>query len=283
MGLNSLLMYSIYKTKQTNTNTFRFMIAMCASDFLQAMIVMPAVAVTISIRGDHKSCLLDQLTHYGFYLFAYFSYFMLMCISFDRLYQIKKLRRSSRPLSNRQLCFLIGVCFVFTAISSYIGVSFISFPFQMALVGVNICLILSVFIAYSLLLRKVRIHNISVTKSLANTNFNGMVSARLDSQTTSLIWAMLVFLIITYVPFNIITPMLIYHKYEKNQIQSPAVSVATMWAFVFIFAYCSVNALVFFKGNGRIRRFVRRQVIGFLHEGESSISNRVGITRSDVA
>lgn len=227
---NSLLLYSLAKTKQIYTNTQRFIIAMSISDLLQAVLVMPSTATTIAIREKHKSCMLDQLTHFGFYLFGYFSYFMLMSITFDRLYILRRHLRVPKALSTKQMASFLTTCFIVTFTGSYLGVKFISFRYQVTLMIINIGLIGFVFISYSCLLHKVRIHNTSVTKNLADSNFKGKVSAKVNVNASNVVWVLLVALLVSYVPFNVTTPWLSYVKYEKKDIPSTGLSIATMWA-----------------------------------------------------
>ena len=254
--LNPLLIYSLFKTKQTHTNTFRFIIAMSISDVLLGAIVMPASAITISIRENHKNCFLDQATQFGFYLFAYFSFFMLMSITFDRLYQLKRLRNSPKSFSPRQLAVLFVCCVVSTVFISYFGVASISFQYQIALVTGNFCLITPLLASYACLLHKVRIHNMVVTKNLANCNFKGRVSARIDTNTSKIVWVLLATLIITYTPFNVITPWLSYVKFEKKEIPNTGLSTATMWAYILYFVHTVINAIICMMSNRKTRRFV---------------------------
>ena len=279
--LNPLLIYSLFKTKQTHTNTFRFIIAMNISDFLQGAVVMPAKVVTITIRDSHKNCQLDQATQFGFYLFGYFSYFMLMAITFDRLYQLRRLRRTPKTFNLKQFAVFITICIISTVIGSYFSVTNISFSYQVAMMCTNVCLITSVFGSYACLLHRVRIHNASVTKNLANSNFQGHIQARVDTNASRVVWVLLAALIVTYVPFNVTTPWLTYVKYEKKQVPDNALSLATMWAYVLIFAYAFLNAVIFMKSNGKIRRFIWRGFRTLLGDRETSVQTIPRHTRSD--
>ena len=271
VAINLLLIHSLFKTKQTRTNTFRFLIAMNISDLLQGALVMPATAITITIRDSHKNCHLDQATQFGFYLFGYFSYLMLMAIAIGRLYQLRRLRQFPKVLTGKQLTVLLGACFTVTVIWAYFGVAYISFKYQMALMVANICLISSVSVSYTRLIRKVRVHNLIVTKSLANANFQGHVQARVDTNASRVVWVLLAALIVTYVPFNVTTPWLTYVKYEKKQVPNNALSLATMWAYVLIFAYAFLNAVIFMKSNGKIRRFIWRGLEKFFRNRETGV------------
>ena len=274
---NFTLIYILVKTNQTHRNTFRFILAMNASDVLHGAFVMPAIAVAISLRDTYQSCLFDQATHYGDYLFGYFSYFMLMCIAFDRLHQIRKMRVCASNLTSFQANAAILTCFLLSNVASYVGVRFISFRFQLSLTIINICLISSVFIAYSMLLHKVKVHNISVTKRLANTNFRGAVPIKLENNATKTVWMLLINLIIAYLPFNITTPWLSYYKYEKKENPGPTLSLATMWAYVMIFAYCTINSCIFAYGNSRIRHFIAAKMTGVIHNGELPPSRSIAV------
>ena len=280
--LNPLLIYSLFKTRQTHTNTFRFIIAMSVSDVLLGAFVMPATAVTISIRVNHKSCVLDQTTHFGFYLFAYFSLFMLMSITFDRLYQLRRLRNSPKSFNQKQLAGLFAFCIITTLFISYFGVAYISFNYQISLVAANCCLIAPLFGSYACLLHKVRIHNIVVAKNLANTNFQGRVSARIETKTSKVVWVLLVALIITYIPFNIITPWLSYVKYVKKEIPDMGLSTATMWAYILIYLHTVVNSLICMTSNSKTRRFIRSKFSKYLAGGEAEVQTMPRANRIEV-
>lgn len=279
--MNSMLIYALFKTKQTHTNTFRFIAAMSISDFFQGVLVMPATAITITIRDSHKSCFIDQATHYGFYLFGYFSYFMLMSITFDRLYILRRHHRVAKVLTKKQFAIFVIVILVVTCIGSYCGVAYISFQYQMVLMIVNVCLITSVFGSYACLLHKVRVHNVTVTKKLANSKFEGRVSVRVDTNASRVVWLLLVVLIITYVPFNVTTPWLSYVKYEMKVIPNSGLSIATMWAYALIFTYAFLNAFIFMRSNGKIRRYIWREFNGLLGARESSTQTNQRRTNSE--
>ena len=254
--LNPLLIYSLIKTKQTRTNTFRFIIAMSISDVLLGAIVMPSTAVTIVIREYYKDCLLDKATQFGFYLLGYFSFLMLISITFDRLYQLKRLRNSPKSLTQKQLAIFLISCISSTVIISCVSVVYISFKYQLALAIINSCFLGFLFGSYACLLHKVRIHNIVATKNLANSNFQGYASARIDTNTSKVVWVLLFALTIFYVPFNFITPWMVYIQYEKREVPNSVLSTATIWAYILIFVHTVVNALICLTSNRKTRRFV---------------------------
>ena len=269
--LNPLLIYSLFKTKQTHTNTFRFIIAMSISDVLLGAIVMPASAITISIRENHKNCFLDQATQFGFYLFAYFSFFMLMSITFDRLYQLRNLRRTAKILSFKQTACLFVICVVATSLWAYLGVVLVSFVYQIYLVVVNACLFLTMVVSCTLLIREVRIHNLKVSPGLAKSTFRGRVSPRINTNASTIVGILLVTLIVNNAPFHIIIPWLSYVKFKKSETPSRELSIATMWAYIFVFAYAFTNTLIFLSSNYRIKRFLRRRFFKTLTRKQSTV------------
>ena len=268
--LNPLLIYSLIKTKQTRTNTFRFIIAMSISDILLGAIVMPTTAIVTIVRERHKDCILDQGAQFGFYLFSYFSFSMLLSITFDRLYQLRSLRQSARAFScNRIACILVS-CLATAAVWAYISIAYISFAFQIALVVVNVCLFLIVLACYTRLIRKIRIHCLTVSSSLAKSNFRG-VSARIEINASKVVWILLVTLIVTCLPFNIISPWLLYVKYEKKIVPNSILTTSTMLAYLLVFTYAFANALIFLSTNYRIRRFLWRRFGKMLASKQTSV------------
>ena len=269
--LNLLLIYSLFKTRQTHTNTFRFIIAMSVSDVLLGAFVMPATAVAISIRGDGKSCRLDQSTQFGLYIFTYFSFFMLVSITFDRLYQIRSLRISARTFSSKQIFGILTAILAFSIIWTYFAIINISFDYQMFVVSFNVCLFLIMMISCACLIRKVRIHNLTVASNLGKSSLRSRISARIEINASKVVWVLLMTIIVSYLPINIVTPWLSYVRYKKRERPNSEMSASLMWACIFEFAYASVNAFIFIMTNCKIKRFLWRRIVMVLTNKESSV------------
>lgn len=257
---NGVLLYSLYRTKQLETVMNKFVAAMSISDLLHSVLVMPVFAVTLTIRHKKRICLLEKGTHFGLYLFAYFSYFMLMCIAFDRFFHIRRARHHGSTISVFQMKLLMWSFAVISLLVSYVGISYISFPFQVVNCVVNVLLISIVFVLYSTLVRKVRIHNRNFAKLMANSNISGHTQTKMDMTATRTMWMLLGTLFFCYAPFNITTPILSYVLYEQHVESDVALSLATTWAYVLIMYNCTINAILFGYGNGIIRRFIMRSI-----------------------
>ena len=83
---NTLLIYSLYKTRIYKTITTKFVIAMSLSDLLSAILVMPLLFIELLTTMKTKQCVtghtLYALNYLG-YTFGYFSGFMLFTIAGD--------------------------------------------------------------------------------------------------------------------------------------------------------------------------------------------------------
>ena len=274
---NSLLIYSLIKTKQTQKTSFRFITIMSISDLFIGTIVMPSMAVTIALRDTYHDCWLDQITNYLFYFLCYFSYFMLMCIAFDRLHQVRRQKLFASAFTVKQANTIIAFCLALAAIGSYFLVAYISFTLQVVLVSINICLITSVIVAYILVLRRIKVHNITVRRNLANRNHKGSIPARMDATLTKTITVLLALLVVAYVQFNITTPWMTYIKYTELREPRASLRMATMWAYMFTLAYCFTNAIIIMYTNGRTRRFIRQWFNSYLGKRSSTVSPIINV------
>jgi len=269
--LNPLLIYSLYKTRQTHTNTFRFIIAMSVSDVLLGAFVMPATAVAIFVRRDHKSCLLDQATQFGIYIFTYFSFFMLICITFDRLYQLRSLRVSARTLTGKQMFGILATILAFSIFWTYFAIINFSFDYQIFVVSFHVCLFLVMLVSCAFLIRKVRIHNMTVASSLGKSSLRSRISARIEINASKVVWILLMTIIVSYLPINVVTPWLSYVKYKKREMPNRDMSTSLIWACIFEFVYASVSAFIFIMTNCKIKRFLWRKIVMVLANKESSV------------
>lgn len=269
---NSILIYTLVKTKQTQKSPFLFVLVMSLSDLLIGTVVMPAIAIAVSLRHRYRSCLLDQIINFMYYFLCYFSYFMLMCIAFERLYKVRKRSLCGNLLTSRQAYTIVIICLVVSAFGCYFAVTLISFALQVTLTTVNVCLISTVFVSYIMVLRKIKVHSQTVQLNLSRRQHRSSVFSTMDAPSTRTITFLLVTLIITYAPFNITTPILTYVKYNQHRSPSHALSIATMWAYLFILAYCFTNAIIIMHTNGRTRRFIRQKFNLHFRRGDPAVT-----------
>ena len=255
---NATFIYALKKTQQLNTITNKFILIMNISDLGTGIFVLPTLAVMILIKDSFRSCTFELIVQYGAFFLAYFSFFMLMCVSMDRYIHITKLNRYNAFMNEFRMKIIVLVSFITSAIIAYISIAFPSFPLQVALNISDLAGVSFMFILYSLVFRKISLHAEMFKQRLgaASNAEKANREAKREMSATKTIRFVLGALIVFYFPYNICSAIWTYYKYEQRKNPGLTFDVLEYWAYIFVFSNAAINALLFGYGNSAIRNLV---------------------------
>ncbi|XP_065066117.1 uncharacterized protein LOC135692029 [Rhopilema esculentum] len=254
---NTALIYGLYKMKQLNTITNKFILVMNISDLGTGIFILPSLAAMAALKDKYRNCAFELVLHFGAFLLAYFSFFMLMCVSMDRYLHVTKLNNYNAFMNEFRMKVIVGFSIVTSAVIAYIAMAFPSFPLQVVLNLSNLTFILFVFIWYSKMLRKIAINVERIKRMLRDAGENlGYREAGREISATRTIRFVLGALLVLYLPYNISSAIWTYYKYQEKRNPPLIMNVIEYWTYVFLPSNATINAILFAYGNSIVRRFL---------------------------
>ena len=275
---NTILIYTLYKTKQFNTISNKLILVMNISDLCAGVLALPTLSATHVIHDFHRRCESEKLANFLAALFGYFSFLMLCCISLDRYFQVTKLNRYNSYVNEFRMKIVI---LSFIAVSFSTSLKLLLNPsFRQKVITASLGLfgLSFVILMYMFLLKRLRNH-----AAAQSNNTIGEISTRAKRNSGSQLSAaktiqfLLIYLAITYIPHFAISSWWAYYKYWKKTEPGFYLSVIyTCTSFLALFN-ASGNSWIIIYGNGRSRRFVsslfRRNRVE--NAAENRISNQL--------
>ena len=255
---NSALIYGLYKTKQLTNVTSKFIILMSISDLCIGIFVCPLMVVMICLKDVLRSCNFELFVQYIGLLFAYFSFFMLMCISTDRYIHVTKLNKYNQFMNARRMKIATVLSFVSSVLIAYLPISFPTFWLQLTMCLSNLIGVLLMFFLYSLVFRKIAIHTENFKRMLEElgTNESTRSTTKKEFSATNTIRLVLGELLVLFLPYNIWSVVWTYYKYNRKVKPPLFLNVITCWSYVIVFSNSAINAIIFGYGNSVVRRFI---------------------------
>ena len=260
---NLTLIFTLHKTGQLNTISNKLILTMNISDLCLGIITFPTVMIIFAIKDVFQSCLLEKVNTYSVLLFGYFSFLMLTCISLDRYLRITKMNRYSLYMNNFRMKVMILSSVAFANAIAVISLMHPSFEQQIASVLIGSFFMTFLTVVYVFLLRKLRSHIEGMPTGHSNiSTVNKPVSSRSEDATrsqlsaTKTIQVLLIFMLVSYAPFHIMSAWWTYHKFLKKTEPGKTLDVVYAWScFVAVFN-ASGNAWIIIYGNKRCRNYI---------------------------
>ena len=255
---NSALIYGLYKTQQLTTITNKFIFVMNICDLGTGMVLLPLMAVMICLTNTIRSCFFELFVQYIALLLAYFSFFMLMCISLDRYIHVTKLNKYNQFMNEFRMKVIIVVSFVASAGIACISIMFPSFPLQLTLNLSDLAGVSFMFFLYSLVFRKIAIHAEKFKRMLEEqgTQQSTGRETKRELSSTKTIRFVLGALLVLYLPYNICSAIWSYYRWDESLEPALALDIALYWSYVIVFSNAAINAMIFGYGNSIVRRFL---------------------------
>ena len=254
---NTLLIYTLCKTKQLDTISNRLMLVMNVSDLCLGFVGFPTLAAWHSKRDILTSCIFDKAVTCILILFSKFSIFMLFCISIDRYFRVTKMNRYNLFMNEFRMRMMIFSSFILASLLALMAVLCASFSQHIAALSVGISFILSAIVVYVYLLRKLRIHIKQFQNGNgANSGSESRETTRNQLSATKTIQLLLLYLIITYTPYHITSCLWTYYKFHRKAEPNYHFSIFYAWSSFLVLLNASGNSWIIIYGNKQSRRFV---------------------------
>ena len=255
---NSVLIYALYKTNQLVSITHKFVLIMNLSDLCSGVISLPLIIAVITMR--QRACAFDLAVQFVIFLFAYFSFFILMTISVDRYIHVTKLNRYNSFMNTFRMKLIVAVTIVTSLAVSYLSIAIHSFYFQLSLIISNLICVGCTFWVYCAISRKISVHSENFQRMLRSLSVSNPIKEnKRELSSTKTIRLLLGALFVLYFPYNIVSLVYVYSKYSLRRDPTLAVKFLLCCSYVFVFVNASANAVVFAYGNTAVRRFILRQ------------------------
>ena len=255
---NSALIYGLFKTQQLTTITNKFILIMNISDLCTGILVLPLIVVMICLKDTLQTCNFELFVQYIALLFAYFSFFMLMCISTDRYIHVTKLNKYNQFMNTHRMKVATVLSFISSLLIAYLPISFPTFWLQLTLCLSDLSGVSLMFFLYSLVFRKLAIHTENFKRMLEELGTSESTSreTRKEVSATKTIRFVLGALLVLYLPYNVCSVVWTYYKYDRKVNPPFFVNLFTYWSYVIVFSNAAINAIIFGYGNSVVRRLI---------------------------
>ena len=265
IAFNIILIVALVKTKDTSSFTSRYVICLSLSDIGMGSIAMPLLAIMLFVKDLQANCAYQKAVQCIAYSFGYTSFFMLTAIGVDRYLLIKKLIRYKTLMNNFRWRLIVATIVVLSIILSVISVSAYSFPLHFTFIFANIICIGSIYLLYVKLLYRIdkqaaALVNVSEStpgcKNAASKKSRRRRRKR-DISVARTVRLLLGAIFLLYMPYNIISIIWTYYRFQKKINPGQALSVTLFWTYVLMFVNGIINVLIYGHGNSEVRRFLK--------------------------
>ena len=259
---NAALIYGLYETQQLISITNQFILVMNVSDLCTGIFVLPLIVVMISTKDRFRSCVFELAMQYLAFVLAYFSFFMLMCISLDRYIHVTKLNKYNQFMNPFRMKIIVVISMVVSLVIASISISFPSLPLQVLLNLSDLAGVLLMFFLYSLVFRKIAIHAEKFKRMLEEQGTDLAIGreTRREMSATKTIRFVLGALLVLYLPYNICSAAWTYYKFGKRVSPPLALDIAAYWSYTIVFSNAAINAIILGYGNSVVRRCILEKV-----------------------
>ena len=278
---NSVLIYTLQKTRQLNTISNKLTLLMNISDLCQGLITFPISAFMNLRRGTFKSCTTEKAFTYLSLHFVYYSGFMLLFIAIDRYFRVTKLNRYNLYMNNVRMKIMVIVGFIVSGINAALSTLNPSFPGQVAAVIFGLVLMIFGMVVYIILLRRLQSHVkrreiIVMSRAVSNIRPEPRVpgvevphvnTAACDKpqedkmgqlSAVNTIKFLLIYVVVIYTPYQIMSCFWTYYRFLKKTEPGAYVNIAYVWSGYLAMFNASGNSWIILYVNTRSRRFVSK-------------------------
>ena len=254
---NTILIYTLYKTKQLKTISNKLILVMNISDLLAGIFAFPSVSAAHIIHDFQRRCEFEKVDTFLALFFGYFSFLMLCCIALDRYFQLTKLNRYNLYMNEFRMKVMIFSILAVSFVISLMPLFYQSLLQQFISASLGLFGLGLIISMYSFLVKRLRNN---VTSQSNNTT--GEISTRPERNGSSQLSAaktiqfLLTYLTITYSPYLIISCWWAYYKFRMKV--EPGFYITLLYTWTAFVALCNAsgNSWIIVYGNSRSRRFV---------------------------
>ena len=181
---NILLIYTLHETGQFKTISNKLILILSISDLGLGIFVFPPQVIVYLVEA-WRSCLIEKVIAFPMLLLAYFSFLILSCISIDRYLQVTKMQQYSLYMNNCRMKMLVIVSFALASAIAVFSIFAPSFGLQITLICLGVFVMVFSASVYMLLIKKLRNHINSVTKSILKSRLSQKKSEEIQDVTAT--------------------------------------------------------------------------------------------------
>ena len=254
---NAFLLYTVRKLKLATSVFYRFVVALAISELIVGVTGQPMYSVVYA--GTFASKSYARTIHVVIEVVAIvpgqFSVLMILLISVDRYLHMKHLtlynihmtgrRGNSLIISNVVACLLLGILFILASIYGFYT------PVSIGFIVTNVILF-SIFLSYYVKAYLSVRRRVVAMEVVNNTSQN---ISRTDLQFAKGILIIVTSVTLRYLPFSVFG---ILKSMDKNM--NYGIIVAYLWSIQLIFLGISINVVILFGLNRKLRSFVSSRI-----------------------
>ena len=262
---NSLLIYSLHRSKQLNNVSNRLILAMSVSDLCLGVFVLPVFAFNSVQRLESQAWMLTAAIFMS-NVFVYTSFQIMICIAIDRYVHITKPSLYQSCMNESRLVVLIMCCVAIASGLATANMLIVSFWLFLAIAICNTFAVSGSIVLYTIIYKMLRIHQINKTVRLQQTNNNHNNSNNGgvhdgDSPTGQLSairtirWVLVAFFL-CYEPNIIISTVWSFDEFQLQLQQRGILQMLFASTTLLVFSTSGMNSVIIIFGNSRCRRAI---------------------------
>lgn len=264
--LNTVIAYSLWRTKMIKTTSFKFIFLLSMSDCVMGLTICPVI-VTLLVLQRLPFCLLEHYTQLLTFVLGQFSGLMVVVITLDRYLHMRYLTRYNLYMTRKKArilialnfnsCLLTGILLILASTYGFI------FQFEATLVAVYSTFVAIIFILYlkTFLTLRRRVNAMATINQTSNVRNDTH-----SRQKSELIFArgMIFVLLCTtvcYLPCFLSGTVWAHRKYVKKQEPPNWLHSTLFWTCILMYANSTFNPIVMLTFNKRLRKYIYSLII----------------------
>ena len=261
---NTILVYTLYKTKQLNTISNKLILAMNISDLCLGLFAFPFLAVVILRGNAFGICDLEIGSSYIMTFFGTFSFTIMNCISIDRYFRVTKLNRYNLYMKGFHMKIMIISSFSIACGTTLLINLHPSFLQQVFFSSASTFFVIVLILLYRPMLKRLQDHVSSLNSQKMNSSMPpgnnepgiSFQERRNQLSATKTVKFLLVTIIALYTPYHVMLTWWSYYRFLKKTEPGHGLSVVYSWSCLLVLSNAYVNSWIIIHGNTRSRRFV---------------------------
>ena len=262
--LNTLVIFSLFKTKQLN-NTFNALIlSLSVSECCMA--VTGRTLIVVSLSRPALTCTFEMIAQFLCFFFTHVSGLLIMATAVGRTVYMKYSKNIVCHLSKVKLCIILSCCLITAFL---IGMSYTLATIhgnfhqvKIIILTFDLMVILTGLLSYLCLYRKVDNHvkkssNIGRAKSVSRHTKHKKIYSEAVSMTR-IINRLIFMLCISYIPYISLALVFSSRPHICNHFHSNIRSTLVITTYLIVYVTPNMNAAIFLTENKKSKKFISR-------------------------
>ena len=263
IGVNSVLIYIIFRLKLQRKISHRFILCLSISDLCVGIIIQPLLSVRLAVSDPAVLSLIRLVLVFLGITFVQTSGVMTGVIALDRYLHMRHLLYYNSHMTKRRASLLIAATVITSIITSLI-VS-VGAIYQLT-VYVNTCwLSLNIVILGLIVVFYVRAY-LSIRNRVADTtchaasNDQRLRIQRPDIEFVKGMMYILIALLVFYIPYEV-TGLMVFFLPTRSEETKLQLQYAYYCCLLFVYLISSYNGIILIMFDGKLRRFFHRNIL----------------------